>query len=246
MKNLTLIEAFNRVVSQNITSTWDLDEFKAVKFQDRAYNDNFPKVARVTVNTTNNSTIDEADMLVKAGFVVNANRAPVTVETEYGEFEINARAIMHNSYDGCVQRFSTDVAVGGAIKRKQAKYPNGMYLTNAMLLESASYQEFKAVNSNNVKLLNQMEIARFLVALSETEYVQADLLEAVLLEKEYRKLTSKDAQIEFLEMNGFTGLENFNYESTSSADGWGHQNVSCMALNFEDKVCYVAYGNSGD
>ena len=247
MKNVTILEAFSVVIKDNVSSFMNLDNFNACSFQDRAYNSDFPKCENPnTFNLKDYSTL-EYDLMINAGYIEFLLEQTITVNTEYGDFPLQAHTrLARNIYGRYSVNFSTDVAIKGAIKRKQKKYPNGITLTSDMLLNSVSFSNFKKAVKENFKLLEQMEISRFLVKLSETNFVDCNKLKAIKLEKMYNKIQDNGDKLEFLANADFKGLNNFDYKSTIVDDGYGHSNVSCMSLDFVNKSCYVAYGNSGD
>lgn len=246
MKTLTIEEALKKVIKDDISSRFDLDEYKAVPYQDKSYNDNFPKFCTHQFNSWRKEL---QDILIDSGYidrgVIDKSTIFVTIKDE--EFDVQVQQEKTpNIYGTFYTKIVTTPKVNGVLKRKSKAYPKGVILTKEALSESASFAQYKEELKLNKKLLDQLDVAKFLSDLSETDFVKESLLDAIELEKEYNKLSSEEAKISFLESYSFTGLGNFSYKDTASPDGFGHQNVSCRSINFKTREVQILRGNSSD
>jgi len=247
--NEEIIKTYLELKEKDLSDKYDLPEYKAVEYRDVISKD-FPSESPVLKLAFSDDKNLNERLCSLAQVPIENEREVFVKDVESGEiFKITAYARIKKTYSYSVGTLEiyTNPDLGRSIKRKSKKYPKGIKLTKDMLKNSKSYNNFVSEMKKKYKEIRRFHVAEFLYKLRQTKFINKDNLEAVLLEQEYRKLSSKEEKKKFLLEHGFSGVEeNFDYEGYSRPDGYGHTTGRSMMLDFKEKKCYIAGWSSDD
>ena len=135
--------------------------------------------------------------------------------------------------------------LGYVIQRKNAKKGlESITLNHNDLRDSEAYQNIKAIHKARVLRAQREIIANQVLEARASNVIDTNKSRAYGLQIDYEALDSAN-EFEFLEENGFTGLENLGIHE-SRPDGYGHTCGRSTHINFENKTIYVQGWSSDD